>query len=117
MDIDPQRKEDLDWPKRWNIILGVDGRLLYLHQDSQLQIILWDIKASNIFLDEKIQPKISDFGLARLFQFEETRVNTIIAGTLGYMTLKYALGGQLSIKADVYSFGVVILEIVWKKEL
>ncbi|GLJ55027.1 hypothetical protein SUGI_1181240 [Cryptomeria japonica] len=108
----PERSQELDWPKRLNIILGVARGLLYLHQDSQLQIIHRDIKASNILLDEKMQPKISDFGLARLFQLDETHVNTMVAGTLGYMAPEYAVGGQLSVKADVYSFGVLILEIM-----
>ncbi|GLJ55012.1 hypothetical protein SUGI_1180940 [Cryptomeria japonica] len=80
-----QRSEELDWPKRLNIILGVARGLLYLHQDSQLQIIHRDIKASNILLYEKMQPKISDFGLARLFHLEKTHINTMVAGTLGYM--------------------------------
>ena len=82
MVIDPPQSQELDWPKRLNIIFGVARGLLYLHQDSQLQIIHRDIKASNILLDEKMQPKISDFGLARLFNSEETHVSTMIVGTL-----------------------------------
>ncbi|XP_057821997.1 cold-responsive protein kinase 1-like [Cryptomeria japonica] len=128
MDIDPERSQELDWPKRLNIIPGVARGLLCLHQDSQLQIIHRDIKASNILLDEKMHPKISDFCLARLFQLEETHVNTMVAGTLILLKLysnllilvnytvviwpQSMLGGQLSIKADVYSFGVLILEIM-----
>ncbi|GLJ27257.1 hypothetical protein SUGI_0534770 [Cryptomeria japonica] len=109
----PQRSKELGWHKRLNIILGIARGLLYLHEDSQLPIIHRDIKASNILLDEKMEPKISDFGLARLFSRDETHINTLrVAGTFGYMAPEYALGGQLSIKADVYSFGVVVLEII-----
>ncbi|GLJ27253.1 hypothetical protein SUGI_0534720 [Cryptomeria japonica] len=72
----PQRSKELDWHKRLNIILGVARGLLYLHEESQLPIIHRDIKASNILLDEKMEPKISDFGLARLFCRDETHINT-----------------------------------------
>ncbi|KAH9302288.1 hypothetical protein KI387_013871, partial [Taxus chinensis] len=108
----PQRSKELDWQRRLNIIRGVARGLLYLHEDSQLRIIHRDIKTSNILLDEKMEPKISDFGLARLFHQDETHVNTRIAGTFGYMAPEYAMHGQLSAKADVYSFGVVLLEIL-----
>ncbi|XP_059063218.1 cysteine-rich receptor-like protein kinase 43 [Cryptomeria japonica] len=108
----PERRKELDWPKRLNIICGIARGLLYLHGDSHLRIIHRDIKASNILLDEKMEPKISDFGLARLIRQDESRVETRIAGTYGYMAPEYAMLGQLSTKADVYSFGVVILEII-----
>eukprot|EP00253_Pinus_taeda_P021060 PITA_21060 len=109
---DPNRRRRLDWPKRYNIIMGVARGLLYLHQDSPLRIIHRDIKASNVLLDEQLNPKISDFGLARLFPEDETHVSTGVAGTYGYMPPEYAMQGQLSIKADVYSFGILLLEII-----
>uniref|UniRef100_A0A0D6QR66 Cysteine-rich receptor-like protein kinase 10 n=1 Tax=Araucaria cunninghamii TaxID=56994 RepID=A0A0D6QR66_ARACU len=109
---DPERRKVLDWQKRYNIVIGIARGLLYLHEDSQVRIIHRDIKASNILLDGKLNPKIADFGLARLFANDETHVHTRIAGTYGYIAPEYAMGGQLSVKADVYSFGVVLLEIV-----
>jgi len=109
---DPNKRNQLDWQKRYNIIMGVARGLLYLHQDSQLRIIHRDIKASNILLDEKLNPKIADFGLAKLVPEDETHVSTRVAGTYGYMAPEYALQGQLSVKVDVYSFGVLLLEIM-----
>ncbi|KAH9317302.1 hypothetical protein KI387_019071, partial [Taxus chinensis] len=78
----PQRSKELGWFKRLNIIFGRARGLLYLHEDSQVLIIHRDIKASNILLDEKLEPKISDFGLARLLGQDETHISTQIAGTL-----------------------------------
>ncbi|XP_057841014.2 cysteine-rich receptor-like protein kinase 10 [Cryptomeria japonica] len=109
---DLKKNSQLDWQKRYNIIIGIARGLLYLHEDSQLKIIHRDIKANNILLDDKLNPKIADFGLARLFPEDETQIQTRVAGTYGYMAPEYAMRGQLSVKADVYSFGVLVLEIL-----
>ncbi|XP_062086976.1 uncharacterized protein LOC133793693 [Humulus lupulus] len=111
---DPRGREQLNWDARMNIILGVARGLLYLHRDSSLRVIHRDLKASNILLDEKMNPKISDFGLARIFQETIDLANSTqrVVGTLGYMSPEYAMGGVFSEKSDVFSFGVLILEIV-----
>ncbi|GLU22795.1 hypothetical protein SLE2022_388430 [Rubroshorea leprosula] len=102
----------LDWPTRQKICVGIAKGLAYLHEESTLKIVHRDIKTTNVLLDRDLNPKISDFGLAKLDEEENTHISTRIAGTIGYMAPEYALWGYLTYKADVYSFGVVALEIV-----
>lgn len=108
-----RKTSSLDWPKRFQIIIGITRGLLYLHEEAPERIIHRDIKASNVLLDEQLNPKISDFGLARLFPGDDTHLHTFrISGTHGYMAPEYAMHGYLSVKTDVFSFGVLVLEIV-----
>eukprot|EP00253_Pinus_taeda_P024522 PITA_24522 len=109
---DTTKAHSLIWRKRYEIIVGTARGLAYLHEESQIRIIHRDIKASNILLDNKLRPKITDFGLAKLLGEDQSHVSTRVAGTLGYMAPEYALRGQLTEKADVFSFGVLLLEIV-----
>ncbi|XP_020250182.1 receptor-like serine/threonine-protein kinase SD1-8 isoform X1 [Asparagus officinalis] len=110
---DEEKVALLDWRMRYQIILGIARGLLYLHQDSRLRIIHRDLKAGNILLDKDMIPKISDFGLARLFGEDETETQTRrVVGTYGYMPPEYALNGIFSVKSDVFSFGVLVLEII-----
>ncbi|KAJ9564747.1 hypothetical protein OSB04_000713 [Centaurea solstitialis] len=123
-----ERKGTLTWKQRCSIIFGVAKGLAYLHEQYHVTIIHRDINPSNILLDNEFQPKIADFGLARLLPEDQTHISTRFAGTCksskkitqssfyttcsGYTAPEYAIHGQLSEKADTYSFGIVVLEII-----
>ncbi|KAK9064111.1 hypothetical protein SSX86_017983 [Deinandra increscens subsp. villosa] len=114
---DETRSLMLEWPQRFNIIQGMARGILYLHQDSRLQIIHRDLKAGNILLDRDMNPKISDFGLARRFVGHDTSSKTKkVVGTYGYISPEYAVHGRFSTKSDVFSYGVLVLEIVSGKK-
>ncbi|KAG6536669.1 receptor-like serine/threonine-protein kinase SD1-7 isoform X1 [Zingiber officinale] len=111
---DKSQGASLNWQKRLDIIVGIARGLLYLHQDSNLRVVHRDLKLSNILLDKDMTPKISDFGIARIFQgdaFNETATSRPI-GTFGYMAPEYITSGIFSCKSDVFSFGVLVLEIL-----
>ncbi|KAH9794186.1 putative LRR receptor-like serine/threonine-protein kinase [Citrus sinensis] len=109
---DTEYRLKLDWPTRKKICIGIGRGLAYLHEDSRIKIVHRDIKTSNVLLDKDLNAKISDFGLAKLYEEDKTHISTRVAGTIGYMAPEYAMRGYLTSKADVYSFGVVTLEIV-----
>ncbi|KAJ0971572.1 hypothetical protein J5N97_019531 [Dioscorea zingiberensis] len=110
---DHEKRAHLDWNVRLQIIGGIARGLLYLHEDSLLKVIHRDLKASNVLLDNKMTPKISDFGLAKIFGGDENEANTNrVVGTYGYMAPEYAMAGLFSAKSDVFSFGVLMLEVL-----
>ncbi|PKU60974.1 cysteine-rich receptor-like protein kinase 2 [Dendrobium catenatum] len=109
---DTFKKHELDWERRFDIMLGTAEGLAYLHTASVVRIIHRDIKASNILLDNRFRAKISDFGLARYFAEDQSHLSTGLAGTFGYMAPEYIVHGQLTEKADIYSYGIVVLEII-----
>ncbi|XP_030971275.1 probable LRR receptor-like serine/threonine-protein kinase At1g56130 isoform X1 [Quercus lobata] len=102
----------LDWPTRFSVCLGTARGLAYLHEESRPRIVHRDVKASNILIDGELCPKISDFGLAKLYDDTKTHISTRVAGTIGYLAPEYAMRGHLTEKADVFGFGVLALEIL-----
>ncbi|XP_039167297.1 G-type lectin S-receptor-like serine/threonine-protein kinase At4g27290 isoform X2 [Eucalyptus grandis] len=110
---DPIKRKLVTWKTRFSIIMGIARGLLYLHEDSRLRIIHRDLKPSNILLDSEMNPKISDFGIAKTFTVENAgEMTNRIVGTYGYMSPEYAMKGHFSVKSDMFSFGVLLLEIV-----
>ncbi|XP_028221421.1 cysteine-rich receptor-like protein kinase 15 isoform X2 [Glycine soja] len=113
---DPRKSCELDWTTRYKIIEGITHGILYLHEHSRLKVIHRDLKPSNVLLDSIMNPKISDFGMARIVAIDQHQEKTNrIVGTYGYMSPEYAMHGQFSEKSDVFSFGVIVLEIISAK--
>lgn len=109
----PPPKEPLDWNTRIKIAVGAAKGLTYLHDVVNPPVIYRDLKSSNILLDNEFNPKLSDFGLAKLGPVgDDTHVSTRVMGTYGYCAPDYAMSGKLTVKSDVYSFGVVLLELI-----
>ncbi|KAK4266889.1 hypothetical protein QN277_023752 [Acacia crassicarpa] len=102
----------LTWDFRMLILLGTAKGLAYLHEGLEPKVVHRDIKSSNILLDHQWNPKVSDFGLAKLLCSENSYVTTRVMGTFGYVAPEYACTGMLTEKSDVYSFGILIMEII-----
>ncbi|CAM0146027.1 unnamed protein product [Urochloa decumbens] len=112
---DDSNRNELKWEQQYNIILGIAKGILYLHEDSSTRIIHRDLKPNNILLDDDMEPKIADFGVARLLGEGHTHTGTSgIVGTLGYIAPEYVMG-IISPKIDIFSFGVLVLEIVTRR--
>ncbi|MBA0641215.1 hypothetical protein Goklo_025788 [Gossypium klotzschianum] len=114
-----ENKETLGWKKMFDIVLGVARGIDYLHQGCEMQILHFDIKPHNILLDENFIPKVSDFGLAKLYSVDDSFVSlTAARGTIGYIApeLIYKNLGGISYKADVYSFGMLLMEMVGRRK-
>ncbi|KAL6343495.1 hypothetical protein AAG906_024860 [Vitis piasezkii] len=101
------------WDQRAQIVLGIARGLLYLHEECETQIIHCDIKPQNVLLDSNYTAKIADFGLAKLLKKDQTRTNTNVRGTMGYMAPEWLKNAPVTTKVDVYSFGVMMLEIIF----
>ncbi|XP_059279353.1 probable serine/threonine-protein kinase At1g01540 [Lycium ferocissimum] len=102
----------LTWEIRMSIILGTAKGLTYLHEGLEPKVVHRDIKSSNILLDKQWNPKVSDFGLAKLLGAEKSYITTRVMGTFGYVAPEYASTGMLNERSDVYSFGILIMEII-----
>ncbi|XP_026446125.1 probable serine/threonine-protein kinase PBL21 [Papaver somniferum] len=103
----------LDWNTRMKVAVGAARGLEYLHCTANPPVIYRDLKSANILLDKDFNPKLSDFGLAKLGPVgDNTHVSTRVMGTYGYCAPEYAMSGKLTLKSDIYSFGVVLLELI-----
>ncbi|KAM3701576.1 hypothetical protein ACJW31_05G184400 [Castanea mollissima] len=113
---DPKKRVQLNRSRRLSIISGIARRVLYLHEHSRLRVIYRGLKTSNMLLDYDMNPKISDFGMARIFERNKSESTTgIIVGPYGYIAPEYAMEGLYSVKSDVFSFGVLLLEIITRR--
>ncbi|GLJ47663.1 hypothetical protein SUGI_1006720 [Cryptomeria japonica] len=106
----------LSWRTRVQIATGTARGILYLHEECAAQVVHCDIKPQNILLDDNYNPKISDFGLAKLMKAEQTRTFTGARGTKGYVAPEWYKNMAITVKVDVYSFGVMLLEIICCRE-
>uniref|UniRef100_J3LC05 non-specific serine/threonine protein kinase n=1 Tax=Oryza brachyantha TaxID=4533 RepID=J3LC05_ORYBR len=104
-------KPTLNWTQRFQIIKGIASGLLYLHEEWEQIVIHRDIKPSNVLLDNDMNGRLGDFGLARLYNRDTELQTTVVAGTFGYMAPELALTGKASPPTDVFAFGAFLLEV------
>lgn len=102
----------MDWDTRLKIAVGSSKGLAYLHEDCHPRIIHRDIKAANILIENNLEAKVADFGLAKFSQDTNTHVSTRVMGTFGYLAPEYASSGKLTDKSDVFSYGIMLLELI-----
>ncbi|KAH9295037.1 hypothetical protein KI387_038625, partial [Taxus chinensis] len=107
-----ENEETLDWTTRMHIALGAARGLSYLHEQCDPKIIHRDVKAANILLDEEFEAVVGDFGLARLMNYKDTHVTTVVRGTIGHIAPEYISTGKSSEKTDVYGYGIMLLELI-----
>ncbi|KAH7300713.1 hypothetical protein KP509_24G075600 [Ceratopteris richardii] len=110
------KSKPLSWDIRMKIIIGTAKGLAYLHEGLEPKVVHRDVKSSNILIDSQWNPRISDFGLAKLLGAENTHVTTRVMGTFGYVAPEYASTGLLNEKSDVYSYGVFLMELITGRE-
>lgn len=105
-----------DVSQRLNIMIQVANALHYLHRGSSTPVVHCDLKPSNILLDQDLDARVSDFGVAKLLSHEESIVYTETVATLGYVAPEYGFEGQVSTKCDIYSFGIILMEVFTRRK-
>jgi serine/threonine protein kinase len=107
-----EERPTLNWAQRFQVIKGITTGLLYLHEKWEKVVIHRDIKASNVLLDDEMNGRLGDFGLARLYDHGTDPQSTHMVGTMGYLAPELVRTGKASPHTDVYAFGMFLLEIV-----
>lgn len=105
----------LTWEERFNIIKGVAAGLLYLHEEWEQVVIHRDVKSSNVLIDDEMNARLGDFGLARLYNHDTASHTTLVVGTIGYIAPELTRTGKVSTGSDVYAYGVLLLEVACGK--
>ncbi|KAG7960923.1 hypothetical protein I3843_10G152000 [Carya illinoinensis] len=108
----PKNNFVLSWEKRFDILKGIASGLLYLHEEWEQVVIHRDVKSSNVLIDAEMNPRLGDFGLARLYDHDKLSHTTNVVGTIGYMAPELARTGKVSTSSDVFAYGVLLLEVV-----